>query len=720
MRLETLAQQPIQADPRALDILQGSFGYRAFRPLQTAIINHLIRGGDALVLMPTGGGKSLCYQIPSLIRDGVGVVISPLIALMQDQVAALRQNGIRAAYLNSSLNLSEVREIEAALQQGDLDLLYIAPERLFNGRSVDLLRRIPLALFAIDEAHCVSQWGHDFRPEYIQLSQLAIDFPQVPRIALTATADRRTREEIIERLHLAGAAQFITGFDRPNIRYQIVEANAPRQQLLTFIRRHHSGKSGIVYCLSRRMVEEVAAWLADQGLYALPYHAGLSSQMRRDHQERFLREEGVIIVATIAFGMGIDKPDVRFVAHLSLPKSIEGYYQETGRAGRDGQPADAWMAYNIGDVITLRKMIESSEADEAHKRIEQNKLEAMVGLCELATCRRQALLEYFGDRQPTACGNCDNCLHPPALWDASEAARMALSTVYRSGERFGVNHLIDILLGAKGERILQHGHDRLSTWGIGKALKRDEWRSLFRQILVLGYVELIPDGYGGLCLTEACRPLLRGEQPLFLRRRNSEEHDDRRASDWEDRLESSEDRQLWQELRTQRQRWAQGEGVAAYAIFNDATLYELVTLRPHQRRALGQINGISQRKLERYGSDLLKILRRYPTTAAAETIRPTLTSTVSESLRLFRQHGDITEVAQQRQLSLSTILGHLSAAITAGDLQLHEVVQLSDDDLNQILHTIESLGSGELKQIYHALGGRYDYGTLRCVIAAQG
>jgi len=571
------------------------------------------------VLMPAGGGKSLCFQIPSIARAGTGIVVSPLIALMQDQVAALKQAGVRAEFLNSTLDAEQARAIEARLLRGELDLLYVAPERLMLERTLDLLGRSQLALFAIDEAHCVSQWGHDFRPEYIQLSVLHERFPNVPRIALTATADEPTRREIIARLGLSDARLFISSFDRPNIRYRISQSSAggsAREQLLRFIRSEHAGDAGIVYCLSRKRVDEIAAWLKAQGLDALPYHAGLGADVRERNQSRFLNEEGVIIVATIAFGMGIDKPNVRFVAHLNLPKSIEAYYQETGRAGRDGLPADAWMIYGLQDVITLRQMLESSESDDAHKRVERHKLDAMLGLCELTTCRRQALLNYFGEEAPKSCGNCDTCLDPPETWDASEPARKALSCVHRTGQRFGVNYLIDVLLGKDDERIRRFGHDQLSTFGIGKDLSQQEWRGIFRQLISRGLLAVDLEGHGGLRLTDACRPVLRGDERLMLRREQIRKPS---ASTGKGRavarsaargaaFTSAADATLWQALRTLRLELARAQGVPPYVVFHDATLAAMVERRPRTLAELAHISGVGERKLAAYGEDFLRIL----------------------------------------------------------------------------------------------------------------
>ena len=593
---------------RAQHLLESVFGYSAFRHSQAEIIQDLLAGRDALTLMPTGGGKSLCYQIPALVREGCGVVVSPLIALMQDQVDALRQLGIHAAYLNSTLDPASARATEEALQAGELDLLYVAPERLLTERLLGLLEQSAVSLFAIDEAHCVSQWGHDFRPEYQRLSVLHERFPGVPRIALTATADARTREEIIAQLQLQQAAVFVNSFDRPNIHYAISEGANPREQLWRFLEREHPSDAGIVYCLSRKKVEAIAEWLAAKGRVALPYHAGLSAEVRQAHQQRFLREEGVIVVATIAFGMGIDKPDVRFVAHLNLPKSIEAYYQETGRAGRDGLPADAWMAYGLQDVITLRQMVLEGEGNEQYKRVAQHKLEAMLGLCELTACRRQALLAYFGETLAEPCGNCDNCRTPPETWDGTETAQKALSCVYRTGQRFGVAYLVDVLLGKDDERIQRNGHHRLSTFGIGEGLSGPEWRGVFRQLLAQGYLETDLDGYGTLRLSERCRPVLRGETQVRLRRQRKPEKVKRpRAAPAVD-LDPL-DQPLYEALRERRTALAQEQGVPPYVIFHDSTLREMAALRPQSLRELHTVSGVGEQKLERYGGIFLAVIR---------------------------------------------------------------------------------------------------------------
>lgn len=597
-------------DDPARHLLRKVFGYERFRPHQGEVVDHLIGGGDAVVLMPTGGGKSLCYQIPAMVRPGTGIVVSPLIALMRDQVSALNQAGVRAAVLNSSQTPEEGRQVERRLRDGDLDLLYLAPERLLTPRTLELLDHARLALFAIDEAHCVSQWGHDFRPEYLQLDVLPERFPGVPRIALTATADERTRGEIIGRLRLGGARLFVGGFDRPNICYRITAKHNGREQLGRFLEAEHRGDAGIVYCLSRKRVEETAEWLRGRAWDALPYHAGLPAEVRQAHQDRFVRDEAVIIVATIAFGMGIDKPNVRFVAHLDLPRSIEAYYQETGRAGRDGLPADAWLAYGLQDVITLRQMVEGSDADDGYKRQERQKLEAMLGFCEVTTCRRQVLLEYFDEPHGGACGNCDNCLHPVAEWDATEAAQKALSCVYRTGQLFGAAHVIDVLLGKEGERIQRFGHDHLSTYGIGSELTAAQWRGVFRQLVARGLLAVDQAGHGSLVLTERSRGVLRGGERLFLRpeeaRQRGAESRAKRPSG--SRTVAPEHLPLWEALRARRRELAEEQAVPPYVIFHDATLLAMVEHRPRNRDDLLQLSGVGERKLARYGDAFLTVI----------------------------------------------------------------------------------------------------------------
>ena len=596
---------------RALEILRNIFGYDEFRHNQADIIQTLLDGNDALALMPTGGGKSLCYQIPAICRPGTGIIISPLIALMQDQVDALKQLGIASAFINSTLDRDSQREIERALLNDELDLLYIAPERLLNDYTLNLLARCQIALFAIDEAHCVSQWGHDFRPEYQRLSLLHQRFSNVPRIALTATADEATRNEIKSQLDLHQASTYISSFDRKNIRYQIIDGQNGRDQLWHFLQQEHPNDAGIVYCLSRKKVEKTAEWLTAKGRTALPYHAGLSDSLRRHHQNRFLRDEEVIIVATIAFGMGIDKPDVRFVAHLSLPKSIEAYYQETGRAGRDGLPANTWMNYGLQDVIMLRQMVASSEAAENYKRVSIHKLEAMLGLCESGQCRRQTLLAYFGETLGEPCGNCDNCLSPPELWDASEAARKALSCVYRCGQTFGVNYLIDVLRGKQDDRIQRNGHDQQSTFGIGAEDSVSQWRTLFRQLIALGYLEVDHEGFGALHLTEKCRPLLRSETILELRRQRVTDKSSKNRQRREPTVVLDEDRPLYNELRVLRKQLAETQGVPPYVIFHDTTLAAISQLRPGNTDSLLEVPGIGKHKLDHYGEKVIEVVRAH-------------------------------------------------------------------------------------------------------------
>ena len=594
--------------PSAHSLLNTVFGYTEFRGAQAAIIGHVAGGGDALVLMPTGGGKSLCYQIPALLREGCAVVVSPLIALMQDQVAALTEAGVNAAVLNSSLDAQTANQTERDFAGGKLDLLYVAPERLVTPRFLELLGRAKLALFAIDEAHCVSQWGHDFRPEYIQLSVLHERFAGVPRIALTATADELTRAEIITRLQLEDARVFISSFDRPNIRYAIAEKHNAREQLLDFIRANHAGEAGIVYCLSRRKVDETAEWLSAQGVPALPYHAGLDAQTRAQHQERFVNEDGMVMVATIAFGMGIDKPDVRFVAHLDLPKSIEAYYQETGRAGRDGMPADAWMAYGLGDVVQQRRMINESEADETYKRVSYGKLDALVGLAEAAGCRRVRLLAYFGETS-APCGNCDNCLSPPRVWDGTDAAQKALSCVYRTGQRFGAGHLIDILRGNATERVQKFRHDELKTFNVGTDFTDKQWRAVFRQLIALGYLDADAEAYGAFRLTDAARSVLKGEVSVSFREeaeRPRKRARNRKAA-FVSGLRNPVAGPLLDALRAWRHATAREHGVPAYVVFHDSTLETIAAERPRTFDDLRGISGIGAKKLERYGDVLLKI-----------------------------------------------------------------------------------------------------------------
>lgn len=592
---------------QALTILQDTFGYEAFRTPQAEVIDTLVRGGDALLLMSTGGGKSLCYQIPALIRPGCGVVVSPLIALMQDQVAALQQLGIKASFLNSTLTQDEITAIEASLRRGELDLLYVAPERLTQPRTLALLKSVAISLFAIDEAHCVSQWGHDFRVDYLALNLLHEEFPSVPRVALTATADARTRQEIVKNLALSDAEQFVVGFDRPNIQYRINLKTNPRNQLLEFLKTEHAKDAGIVYCLSRKKTQDTAAWLKQQGFNALAYHAGLPAETRAEHQRRFLTEDGVIVVATIAFGMGIDKPDVRFVAHLDLPKTIEAYYQETGRAGRDGKAATAWMVYGFQDVTKLRQMLDSAQGDEQHKRVEQIKLNAMLGFCELTTCRRHALLAYFDEAAAEHCGNCDTCLTPVETWDGTEAAQKALSVIYRTDQRFGVSHLVDVLLGKASDKIRQFGHDQLPLYGIGQELSAQAWQSVFRQLVAAGHAVADPERFGGLALTEKCRPLLKGQDTIAFRKDPAQKTSKKLS---QAPLPDDIDVGIWEALRAHRRVLAEIQGVPPYVIFHDSTLQAMAEQMPSTLAEFGALPGVGERKLEKYGDGFLQVLRQ--------------------------------------------------------------------------------------------------------------
>ena len=605
------ASYPANTVDQALHLLQTVFGYPAFRSQQGQIVEHVVHGGDALVLMPTGGGKSLCYQIPALIRHGVGIVVSPLIALMQDQVDALAEVGVRAAFLNSTQSFDEILAVEKKMREGDLDLVYIAPERLLTQRCLELLEIVDIALFAIDEAHCVSQWGHDFRPEYIRLSILHERFPQVPRIALTATADQQTRDEIIHRLQLENALQFVSSFDRPNIRYQIVEKANGRKQLLDFIQAQHAGDAGIVYCLSRKKVEETAEFLNENGITSLPYHAGMDMSERSRNQARFLREDGIVMCATIAFGMGIDKPDVRFVAHLDLPKSVEGYYQETGRAGRDGASANAWMAYGLQDVVQQRRMIDESEANDTYKRVQGVKLDAMLSLCETLNCRRVHILDYFGQASEP-CGNCDTCLSPPTSFDGTIAAQKILSTIYRVDQRFAAGHIVDILRGIDTERVQQWRHEQLSTYGIGSDKSEAEWRTILRQLIALGLIAVDYENYSSLKLTEASRAVLRGETKVQLRQYKKAEkavkHKRQSAKDYAEAELGAEEQALFDKLRWWRVETARTHNVPAYVIFPDATLREIARNAPQTLMALRAISGVGDKKLDSYGAEILQLI----------------------------------------------------------------------------------------------------------------
>ncbi len=759
--------------PRAQHVLKQVFGYDAFRGRQAEVVERVAAGGDALVLMPTGGGKSLCYQVPALLRDGVGVVVSPLIALMKDQVDTLRQLGVRAAYLNSTLSLDGAREVEAALLGGELDLLYVAPERLLAERTLSLLARAPLALFAIDEAHCVSQWGHDFRPEYQGLGVLHERFPEVPRVALTATADDRTRADIIRVLGLTGAPVYLSSFDRPNIQYRVTEKSGPKTQLLDFIRAEHDGDAGIVYCLSRKSVEETAKWLAAQGVPALAYHAGLSLKERNYAQERFLQEEGVVVVATVAFGMGIDKPNVRFVAHLDLPKSMEGYYQETGRAGRDGLPATAWMTYGLQDVVNVRRMLEQSAAPPEVRRQEGQKLDALLAYCETAGCRRQVLLAYFGETRAEPCGNCDTCLSAPATWDATREAQMALSAAVRTGNRFGAAHLTDVLLGRDTEKVRSMGHHSLPTFGVGRDLSEKRWRNVLRQLVALGYLSTDAAGHGSLIATGRARALLKGEERLTLREEAEVQAPRvKGAKPSRSAPVAPQDEALFAALRALRLDLAREQGVPPYVIFHDATLKAMAEARPGSLAALGRVSGVGENKLVKYGDAFLKVLREHgaedrtprsipftpgPKAArsredrareeqargsggnalllgilgggearAARAPRPTPSKperadTVEATLLLHRQGHDIAAIAAERGMTSQTVAGHLATLVGRGDLSIEDATGLGPTDVERIALAYEALSEerrARLKPLFEALEGRYDYDRLRVVHAA--
>ncbi|WP_277964912.1 DNA helicase RecQ [Pseudomonas sp. RIT-To-2] len=703
---------------QAQRVLKDIFGYDSFRGRQGAIIERVASGGDALVLMPTGGGKSLCFQVPALLRPGLAVVVSPLIALMDDQVATLEELGVAAAALNSTLSAEQQRDLAARIRRGEVKMLYLAPERLVQPRMLDFLRNLDIALFAIDEAHCVSQWGHDFRPEYLQLGQLAEQFPHVPRIALTATADKRTREEIVTRLHLQDAERFLSSFDRPNIFYRIVPKENPRKQLMTFLAERRSD-AGIVYCLSRKKVDETAAFLCEQGFPALSYHAGLPADTRAQNQKRFLNEEGLIMVATIAFGMGIDKPNVRFVAHMDLPKSLEAYYQETGRGGRDGLPADAWMAYGLQDVLMLKQMLQNSEGDERHKRVEQHKLDAMLALCEETRCRRQALLAYFDEDMPNPCGHCDNCMDGVQTWDATEPARQALSAIFRTGQRYGVGHLVDVLLGKDTEKVRNFGHEKLSVFGVGKARGEHEWRSLFRQLVARGLADVDLDGYGGLRLSDTCRPLLRGEVTLLLR---LEPKPQKGASTKgagsgspASQLVRAEERDQWEALRTLRRKLAEEHSVPPYVIFPDSTLLEMLRSQPGSMAEMAQVSGVGARKLERYGEAFLAVLN-----GGAEEAPRAVADIRHELISLARAGMTPAQIAGQLQCTEKNVYTLLAEAIGQQQLSLEQALDLPEDLMGEVQDAFLD-GEGELPPVSDVaplFAGRVPEGVLYCVRAA--
>jgi len=710
-----------------IEILQQTFGYNNFRPPQDEIINQLINKQDCLVIMPTGGGKSLCFQIPALTMPGMAVVISPLIALMQDQVTSLQQLGIQAAYINSSLSISEANQVEQQVSNNQLDILYIAPERILQQRTINLLNQAQIALFAIDEAHCVSQWGHDFRPDYVKLEKLPELFPHIPRVALTATADNHTQKEIILRLKLEQAKHFICGFDRPNIHYRIQLKQNPKQQLLQFIKQEYPNDTGIVYCMSRKRVDTTAQWLQQQGFKALAYHAGMSTQQRQQNQQVFLQQENIIMVATIAFGMGIDKPDVRFVAHLDLPKSIESYYQETGRAGRDGLDATAWMVYGLQDIILLRQMASDSTAPDFIKQIEYQRLEALLGLCEATSCRRNIILNYFGETQQVPCGNCDICVQPVETWDATIVAQKALSCVYRSEQRFGVNHLIDILLGNSNDKVQRFGHQHISTFGIGLELNQGQWRSVYRQLIALGMLSADMNNYGALKLTEKSRQVLKGELDILLRKDlKHKPTTNQTRKPFNKTLIEDSNKELWEALRSCRSQIAKEQEIAPFMVFHDATLMEMIDLRPQNKQQFRQLSGVGEHKLDKYSNEFLAIINSSDLIGQKENAFEQLTETIAETVFLFKSKNNLEEITKTRKLSSATILEHISKAIKAEALYLEEIVDelnITDKDIN-LIHQywleIDDQESHPLKALYNLLDGEYSYPILKIVTASFG
>jgi ATP-dependent DNA helicase RecQ len=723
-------------------VLRKTFGYSAFRGRQEEVIRHVLAGGSALVLMPTGGGKSLCYQVPALCLDGLTLVISPLIALMQDQVDALRQWGVRAAFYNSSLSPAEKHDVRTRALAGDLDLLYVAPETLNTEFFQGFVGRLPISLLAVDEAHCVSQWGHDFRPDYLEIAKLRKQLPGTPLLALTATADPLTRREIQKNLGLEGAPVFVSSFDRPNLRYEIVLKEGGRGQLLNFIRTRHLGEAGIVYCLSRKKAEDMADYLRANGVPALPYHAGLDAAVRREHQARFLREDGLVICATIAFGMGIDKPDVRFVAHFDLPKSIESYYQETGRAGRDGQPSSAWMAYSLGDVVGLRQLIEQGEGSAEFKRLSQQKLSQLVGFCESVRCRRQGLLAYFGEDHPGSCGNCDNCLNPVPTWDATTVARKALSAVARTGGRFGAGHLIDVLLGRSTEKTARHGHESLSVWGVGRELTQRQWASVYRQLVAGGWCAVDAEAYGALKLNERSWKVLKEGETVRLREdpRPSAAPAEAKGGRWKllDGPWGEAETRGFEVLRALRRKLAEAQGLPPYVVFHDATLKAMVQKKPRSLAELARVPGVGQAKLEKYGGEFLAAILNVFGLEAEDAVPSgrgadpgaggagedeawidTKKDSAVVTLEHFRRGWDPVAIARRRGLSEATVWEHCVQLVESGKLRWDEVLPLTSSERDALLACLAEHG-GRLKPVFEAFGGRYSYGALKVVRAGAG
>ncbi|MCP4352038.1 MAG: DNA helicase RecQ [Desulfobacterales bacterium] len=738
--------EPLQKQYVPKNILRDYFGYDSFRGHQEDIIRHMIAGQDAFVLMPTGSGKSICYQIPAMIRHGVGIVISPLIALMQDQVDALRQIGIRADFLNSSLSPDNYRKVAQQVINGHTDLLYVAPERLMTTGFQRFLNQTQPSLFAIDEAHCVSQWGHDFRPEYLQISILLEQFPNVPRIALTATADSVTRKEILDKLELRNAREFISSFDRPNICYRVELKQNEKKQLIDFLKTEHPKNSGIIYCLTRKKTESIAAWLSERGYTALSYHAGMDQNSRLTNQRRFLQEDCVIIVATVAFGMGIDKPDVRFVVHLDMPKSVEAYYQETGRSGRDDDPADAWLIYSLADVVRLRKIEEGTEVNERMRMIRKKKMDAMLGYCETTRCRRQVLLGYFGEELAEPCGNCDICHGKVETWDGTVAAQKALSCVYRTGQRFGAMYLCDVLLGkTTDERILRLRHDRISTFGIGTELTKKEWESVFRQLVAAGFLCVDMESKGGFHLSAQSRPVLRGEQKVLFRKDPAPIKKERklRPAREENEFNDPASMMLWDGLRNLRLKIATQKNVPPYVIFHDSTLRELVQYLPQSPEEMGKLYGIGRKKLDLYGEKFLELIQQHirengipddlpekwrkREQGSQETVLPEkerisdyLSSTAVETLKLLKDGMSPEQIAEYRGLKIGTIYTHFSKAIEENELSVNEIISLRKEEISEIENAMRELPEEQknaLKPVFEKFDGKYEYGMLHCIRA---